>query len=65
MPTIQSSNLILSRLSEADQRLIDPHLEEVDLPLRKVLEPRRKPIKAVYFPESGIASVVADAGKAH
>jgi CRP-like cAMP-binding protein len=56
-------NVILSRLSKADQRLLEPHLEPVDLPLRKVLERRRKPIKAIYFPDSGFASVVADSGK--
>ena len=54
------SNLILSRLSGADLRLLQPHLEPVDLPLRKVLERRGKPIKAIYFPDSGFASVVAN-----
>jgi CRP-like cAMP-binding protein len=53
-------NLILSRLSGADLGLLQPHLEPVDLPLRKVLERRDKAIKAIYFPESGFASVVAN-----
>ena len=53
-------NLILARLSSDDFALLQPHLEPADLPLRKVLEKRGKPIKAVYFPESGFASVVAD-----
>ena len=53
-------NLILSRLPSADFRLLAPYLEPTDLPLRKVLERRGKPIKAVYFPESGFASVVAN-----
>jgi CRP-like cAMP-binding protein len=53
-------NLILSRLSSADFRLLQPHLEPIDLPMRKVLERRGKPIKAIYFPESGFASVVAN-----
>jgi CRP-like cAMP-binding protein len=53
-------NLILSRLSVADLALLKPHLEPADLPLRKVLERRGKPINAVYFPESGFASVVAN-----
>ncbi len=53
-------NLILSRLSGADLRLLQPHLEPVDLPLRKVLERRNKPIKVIFFPESGFASVVAN-----
>jgi CRP-like cAMP-binding protein len=40
--------------------LIAPHLEPVDLPIRKTLETRRKRIEHVYFPESGFASVVAN-----
>ena len=40
-------NLILSRLSSADLRLLEPHLEPVDLPLRKVLEQRGKVIKTI------------------
>jgi CRP-like cAMP-binding protein len=37
-----------------------PHLEAVDLPLRRQLETRNKPIEHVYFIEQGFASVVAD-----
>jgi len=53
-------NRILSRLSKSDLQLLEPHLEPIDLPVRKVLERRGKPIKAVYFPETGFASVVAN-----
>ena len=53
-------NLILSRLTSADLRLLQPQLEPVELPLRKVLEQRGKVIKTIYFPESGFASVVAN-----
>jgi CRP-like cAMP-binding protein len=56
-------NLILSRLAPADFDLLEPHLEPVDLPLRKYLDRAGRPIKAVYFPDSGFASVVADGGK--
>jgi CRP-like cAMP-binding protein len=56
-------NLILARLSASDFELVEPHLERVDLPLRKVLERRGRPIKTVYFPSSGFASVVADGGR--
>lgn len=56
-------NLLLSRLSASDFALLEPHLEPVDLPVRKMLERRGKPIKAIYFPESGFASVVANGGK--
>ena len=37
-----------------------PHLEAVDLPVRKQLEPRNKRVQHVYFMESGFASVVAN-----
>ncbi|HEV8391242.1 MAG TPA: Crp/Fnr family transcriptional regulator [Dongiaceae bacterium] len=47
-------------MSAADFGLVQPHLTHVDLPLRKRLEARKKPIDYVYFPESGFASVVAD-----
>ena len=53
-------NHILSRLSKSDFKLLDPHLEPTELPVRKVLERRGKTIKAVYFPETGFASVVAN-----
>ena len=56
-------NLILSRLSRDDLALIQPHLEPVDLPLRKILGRANKKITAVYFPESGFASVVINTGK--
>jgi len=54
-------NRILKSLSSDDLRLIEGDLVAVDLPLRKELEAPRKPIEAVYFIESGFASVVADA----
>ena len=54
------SNRILSRLSRQEFALLEPHLEPVDLPVRKTLEARRKRIDQVYFIESGFASVVAN-----
>jgi len=56
-------NLILSRLSCEDRALLQRHLEPTDLPLRKVLERPNKPIRAAYFPDTGIASVVVNTGK--
>jgi CRP-like cAMP-binding protein len=49
---------LLSFLSKNDFGLLEPHLEEVTLGLRKYLEWPNKPIQAVYFPASGFASVV-------
>ena len=54
------SNRLLARLSRPDYRLLEPHLEAVDLPFRKVLAARNKRVDNVYFPESGFASVVAN-----
>ncbi len=56
----KSANQILSRLSRADFGLLEPHLEAVDLPLRKQLEARKKRIDQIYFLEAGFASVVAN-----
>jgi CRP-like cAMP-binding protein len=56
-------NLILSGLSRDDLALIQPYLEPVDLPLRKVLGHTNKKITTVFFPESGFASVVVKTGK--
>jgi CRP-like cAMP-binding protein len=55
-----SSNRILAGLARRDFALLEPHLEPVDLPIRKSLETRRKRIDHVYFIESGFASVVAN-----
>ncbi|HVZ99574.1 MAG TPA: Crp/Fnr family transcriptional regulator [Caulobacterales bacterium] len=57
----RSQNQLLARLSARDFGLIEPHLESVDLPLRRYLEHRNREIEDVYFLETGIASVVANA----
>ena len=54
-----SDNRLLSSLSTSDFDLLAPHLEPVTLELRKMLEKPNKRIEAVYFPETGFASVVA------
>lgn len=59
-PPTTTPNHILTRLSEADLRLLEPHLERVDLPVRRQLEEANKRVAHVYFMESGIASVVAN-----
>jgi hypothetical protein len=58
--SLTSPNRILSRLSNADFRLLEPHLEAVDLPLRTMLSARNRRVENVHFLESGIASVVAN-----
>ena len=54
-----SSNRLLASLSTDDFDLLAPHLEPVTLGLRKNLERPNRRIDAVYFPETGFASVVA------
>jgi CRP-like cAMP-binding protein len=57
MPT---SNTILSSLSPDDILLLEPHLEQINLPLRRRLEASGRRITHVYFLDSGFASVVAN-----
>ena len=52
-------NRILNAISNVDLALLQPHLEKVPLKLGQSLQSSNKSIRKVYFPESGIASVVA------
>ena len=54
------TNRILSGLSPGDRALLEPHLEPIDLPLRKRLHQPNKRVKEVYFILEGLASVVAN-----
>jgi CRP-like cAMP-binding protein len=58
-------NRILARLPAADSELLKPSLSLVDLPVRKILEIRGRRIEHVYFPESGLASVVVTGAGQH
>jgi CRP-like cAMP-binding protein len=55
-----SSNKLLSRLSSSDFRLLEPHLQPIDLPVRTQLEARNRRVGHVYFLDKGVASVVAN-----
>jgi CRP-like cAMP-binding protein len=66
MPTLSAQrthspprNRLLAAMSKADLALLQPHLQPMHLPLRHDMERPNRPIEAVYFMESGIASVVA------
>jgi CRP-like cAMP-binding protein len=52
-------NRLLRALIPEDFALVGPHLEPVALPKGKILIEPNRPIEHVYFPESGVASVVA------
>ena len=51
-------NRLLSKLSPDDRAAIAEHLEPAALEPRKTLEQRNRAIEHVYFPESGMISVV-------
>jgi len=56
-------NGVLSALSADAFAVIEQDLEPVDLPFRFRLQETNRLIKHVYFPESGLASVVAISGR--
>jgi len=55
----QTGNRLLAALSRADLALLQPHLKHGPLRLRQDLEWPNRRIDYVYFPDAGIASVVA------
>jgi CRP-like cAMP-binding protein len=55
-------NGVLAVLSDADLALLQPHLERTPLKYRQQLHSANRQIKHIYFPEYGIASVVAIGG---
>ena len=62
---LRTSNRLLQSLSEADHTLLVPHLVPVRLKFRQLLEAPRRKTKAVYFLESGFASVIAKSSDGH
>lgn len=57
--SFQTRNLLLGALSEADAELLRPDLVRVELIYQQVLAVPGDRIEKVYFPESGVASVVS------
>jgi CRP-like cAMP-binding protein len=58
-------NRILASLTLDDAALLQLNLEPVELPVRRQLELRDRPIEHVYFLDSGLASMVVSAGANH
>jgi CRP-like cAMP-binding protein len=58
-PDAPYRNQLLRALSAADLDLLRPHLEATALNPRFVLEAANRPIRFVYFPEAGLASIIA------
>ncbi|MEV8644824.1 Crp/Fnr family transcriptional regulator [Mesorhizobium ciceri] len=59
MPQSLLRNQLLNALSSEDFALLQPSLHQVELAIKSQLEVAYQPIASVYFPETGIASVVA------
>ena len=55
-----SSNLLLGSLPPENMAALAPHLRVVQLPHETVLFEAGDTIKAIYFPHSGIVSIVVD-----
>ena len=53
-------NLLLRYLSADDFALLQPYLSRLNLPVRTPLYDPNTPIHHVYFPEGGVASIVAE-----
>ena len=58
-PAPQRRNQLLAALPQADLSLLAPHLKEVDLAPREVLHEAQDDIAQVYFPHSGMVSLLA------
>jgi CRP-like cAMP-binding protein len=59
-PWVRPQNFVLGALSAADAALLAPHLRTVEMTRSEVLYQTNEPIRRVYFPHSGIISVVVE-----
>jgi len=57
--TMTQRNRLLCALSNANQALLQPYLERAPLTFRQRLQSANRQITGVYFPHSGVVSVVA------
>ncbi len=58
-PIDPHQNRLLALLAPSDYELLRPHLEPVQLPYRKSLYEANKPIRFLYFLETGVGSLVS------
>jgi len=54
-----TGNRLLDLLAPSQLERLRPHLTPEPLPLNRTLQPRGKPVESVYFPTSGMISIVA------
>ena len=55
-------NCLIHAMSAEDRALIEPHLKMCDLEQQHLLETANEPVETVYFPVSGIGSMIALGG---
>jgi CRP-like cAMP-binding protein len=53
-----SRNLLLRQLTPAERKRLQQHFEEQSLAFKETLFEQGEPVRAVYFPENGVVSVV-------
>jgi CRP-like cAMP-binding protein len=58
MPLSNSPNHFLASLSAQDSELIRPHLHRIELPREAILYRAEENISRLYFPHSGVVSIV-------
>ena len=56
----QFKNRILNALPQNIFAAVEPHLKRIDLPFGMVVAETNRPVEHVYFPESGIISLVVE-----
>lgn len=61
--TQRTGNHLLDRLPDEEWRIVEPLLEEVDLPLSMKLTKPDAPVEFVYFPARGAISTVASTSR--
>ena len=59
MSSAQTSNGVLQRLSADDFHSVEPYFTRVDLRLKQEIIVPNQPITHVWFPESGMCSIIA------
>lgn len=60
MPIKGSRNLLLRRLREDERSRIEPHLVDEVFAFKQTLHEAGKPVRDVYFLESGVGSIVTE-----
>jgi len=56
----QSNNRILNALPQNIFAAVEPHLKRIDLPFGMVVAETNRPVEHVYFPETGVISLVVE-----